>query len=314
MKYVDNASLSGILWFVFVYVMLGVLPSAVISQPLDSVWTQYLEAESSLDTYKTRMKYYRQRQQELLQTIQRKEAAQAWYNGWIIEMQLANLSNELSETADSLEKIRGLMTREESEREKALGSLKSTYRQTIQNRETRHLDTMHTRALIEALRSERRERIPLPDYSTIVEEVGTDGEIRVMVLRDLKAILQNKLTKIDSVLTRRREDRELADRLIAFHEDLEIQREAQSDIGSGTEDYGSTAPNGGSAPGYRDESELSQSKDRIGDRVHDLNGQEVETTPVDIRPLDSELERLRVARQRYRALLDTLSQELDHPE
>ncbi|MEE9464208.1 MAG: hypothetical protein V3W14_01370, partial [Candidatus Neomarinimicrobiota bacterium] len=268
------------------------------------------------------------RQQELIAEIRALHNDQSWYNGWIIEWQIARRSRLQVQLADSVQLVRGRISALAERRDKTFSNLKQIYRQLL----------LPTSQGVELTLAEKKQAITigrqfigrtgpqaeLPDYASILASPFEDPAVRRLVIQDLQSVLQVKLGLIDSLIAERATELALLERLDEFHRDLdyqllsEIDPEADAELsgnqqatepdeergffdlstGAVTEDgkrYAVTSP--GQTPLVTGEIEIG------------LDGEPLASS---VRPMDATLQQLKSKRQQYQDLLHRIKGEQQH--
>lgn len=211
--------------------LLAVVP--VAAQNLEASWTDYLSANAALETAQTNQHQWNVRQQELIAEIRTLQGNQSWYNGWIIEWQIARRSRSQVQLADSLQQVQRRLTVLKKRHAVAFSALKQTYRQLLlapSNRdELSPAEKEQAIAIGRQFIGRRDPTSDLPDYASMLNDPFEDPAVRRLVLQDLQTVLQVKLGLIDSLIIERETELALLERLDEFHRDLGYQLQSELD-------------------------------------------------------------------------------------
>ena len=207
----------------------------LMPQDLHTVWEDYVSVDAELSQVFEKEYFLQEQQDELQGEIRILQENQSWYNGWINKMRLARKSAAHLELSDSLHAVRRKLAVLSRRRDDVFRSLKRAYQQILlESGEGKELSVSDKEAAISLgqwIIIHGSYPLDFPDYSSILASNFEDEEIRQLLLIDLQSVLETKLILIDSLLTERRSERELVNRLNEFHRDLGLQMESDRDLG-----------------------------------------------------------------------------------
>ncbi len=303
--------------------LLSVVP--VSAQNLEASWTDYLSANAALEMAQTSQHQGNVRQQELIVEIRTLQGNQSWYNGWIIEWQIARRSRSQVQLADSLQKVQRRLTVLKKRHAVAFSALKQTYRQLLLASSNRdELSPAEKEQAIAIGRQFIGRRDPasdLPDYASMLNGPFEDPAVRRLVLQDLQTVLQVKLGLIDSLIIERETELALLERLDEFHRDLgyqlqsELDPEADADLAYVEEAF-ATEADGSGLSAFDREAEYSEKSYAVtspGQSPLATEEIEVGLTAAALAsgatPIDAALRQLRSKRQQYQDLMHRINSE-----
>ncbi len=216
--------------FILVIANLIVLPAQDFGQALD----HFIVIDNAVEKTTTRLNEFNERQSVLQTELDILKVNRTWYNGWINEMLLARKTTLYTSLADSTASLEDRLSRMLPERDQALRNLKEEYTTILHQGDLTATDKERAISLGAWMVGQPKGKIDLPDYIALLEIEYEDEQIRQLVWRDLKVVVDAKLILIDSVLKERRQEQELMARLNEFHHDLSLLQESDRDLGSPT--------------------------------------------------------------------------------
>ncbi|MCF7805215.1 MAG: hypothetical protein K9N46_13205 [Candidatus Marinimicrobia bacterium] len=307
-----------VLCVVFFFTWGNLLPA----QELETAWQEYISAETRYQDLMEQRRIYEGRQQSLLERQQRLRDNHRWYNGWIINMQQAGVSEDLVVVADSLREISRRLQSQNAQRDSLFEELKATYQDVLRNPQQQDMPSGQfrelTNVIIKSLITKNPTTGALPDYTDIVNNLYQDSETRQTVLQDLQRVLEKKIVLLDSLMTSRRNDLSLLRSMEEFQENIQLQSQTDADVSRAGEVGGNTrAGESGPSQGYFNDynSGIETSADRI-EKI-DEEGQDFQQVPakVDVSPgsktaVKEDIDRLERSRNEYQRLLESIRKEL----
>lgn len=306
-------------------------PNIAQGQELELLWADYLVAEARLEAAVKSEQVWEQEHLRLSDEIGALEASQSWYNGWIIELNIARKSSRQVALADSLRTVRASIAHLESQRDAAFAALKRSYGRKLLASDPRGglSPTEKEQAITmgRALIGRDDAVLALPDYAPITRSSYENEDIRRLVLKDLQVVLAAKLGIIDSLVTEKETEAALLTRLEEFHRDLGYQMRSNLDLEGGSRDSRamSESPDEEGVFGEGGETDMANVAVDGGYRYSDAAKSATPTTmnpepaptaetdfPLSMYPVDQALNLLKAKRQEYRELLQQIETELQH--
>jgi len=302
----------------------------MVGQQLDTLWNDFLELETNQNIANSKYESYLIKQSELLQKQQQLKDNQTWLNGWINEIRLANLNQELVAVADSIEIIEDRIDAMHGRKQDYLQKFKIAYQRELDLNYKNQFDSERIQILVNSVLSETLPESDLPDYDRLMHSLEHDAAIKKIVYNDLVGVLERKMALIDSILSEKKRDLVLLRRLGQFHEDVILQIEANADVSlseteitdpapsdaleyASTEDYVTYSEDGGSRL-QNLETEATSSPESESNEEELLPGNAsatIRTETGNMNPIISDIQTLNVKREQYQIILQTLQQELE---
>ena len=302
----------------------------MIGQDLDTLWNDFLELETNQNIANSRYESYLITQSDLLKKQQALQDNQTWLNGWINEIRLANINQDLVVVADSIEMIEDRIDTLQVRKQDYLQKFKIAYQRELDQNYTNQLNSERIQILVNSVLSETLPESDLPDYDRLMQSLEQDEAIKKIVYSDLVGVLQRKMALIDSILVEKKRDLVLLRRLGQFHEDVILQIEANADVSlsetemtdpapadefdyASTEDYVTFSADGGNRL-QNPEAALTSSQESESSEEELLSGNPSATIQAEtgnINPIISDIQTLNVKREQYQVILQTLQQELE---
>ena len=212
---------------------------ALTGQELEVAWENYLSADASLRSTLEREQKLQEQQNRLQTEIRDLRENRSWYNGWLVEYSLSRKSAQQLELADSLGMVKSRIHSQQQRKESSFQILKKVYADMLQADDAGESFSTSQReqavTLGRWLIARSESQLDLPDYSAILTEQYESEAVRDMVFSDLQVVLHTKLASIDTILTEKRQEINLLNRLNEFHRDLSIQIETNRDLQGETE-------------------------------------------------------------------------------
>lgn len=304
--------------------------SNMLGQDLDTLWNDFLEIETNQNIAKSNYESYLITQSDLLQKQKQLQDNQTWLNGWINEIRLANVNQELVQVADSIERIEDRIEMLRTRKQDYLQKFKVAYQKELDKNYTNQLNTERIQILVNSVLSETLPESDLPDYDKLMHSLEQDEAIKKIVYTDLVGVLQRKMALIDSILAEKKRDLVLLRRLGQFHEDVILQIEANADVSLSEADLTDAAP--ADELGYASTEEYVTYSENGGSRLQNseptlTSAQENETLEEELlpgnpsasiqpetggmNPIISDIQTLNLKREQYQIILQTLQQELE---
>ena len=213
---------------ILMIVILVILPA----QDFGRAWDNFLTIDSDLNSVLTKLDKIVERQSILQAEIEVLKTDRTWYNGWINEMLLARKTTTFTALTDSAAILQTRSEQLKISREQALRNLKKEYTNILQQGNLTASDKERAISLGTWMMGRQSGKIDLPDYTTLLDIVYEDEQIRQLVWRDLRVVVAAKLTIVDSLLNECYQEQELLKRLNEFHHDLSLLQESDRDLGS----------------------------------------------------------------------------------
>lgn len=296
---------------VLVFVNIG------MSQDLQTSWAQYLQTENRYQTVKLKEQDFLNQQQQLLEKQQHLQEKQSWFNGWIVKMQLAGVSEDLLEIADSLEIVRNQLSNLEIAKSSRFQAFKREYLAMMQgNNKIDELSadwTNQSNVIIQSIEDNSDRSGVLPDYSAIVNKLYDDNRTRDLVLKDLQKVIRQKISYIDSLKATRQSDLALLRSMAEFRKDVQLQTQSEADVShtSPAELEHITQIHGASTQEvYSDQQSNKVQRETPGRQEiivqtsREISGSE--------NIIQSDIKQLEKQRVQYQQLLETIEKELQH--
>jgi len=286
-----------------------------VAQDLQATWDEYLAAETRYQTLKAREQHFTHHQEELHRKQRQLQEKQAWYNGWIVKMQLSGVSEELVAVADSLQTVR--------DQRQTVGKVKSDrFREFKQLYLAKAEDDSASYDLagkwadqadliIRTVANSNNPGGALPDYSNIVNKLYEDEQTRQLVLSDLQEVITRKINYIDTLLASRRSDLALLKSMADFRKDVMLQSHSDVDVSrTGMSSLGDSREITGTTPTYSDgESSGEQPQYPLST---EMARQSSETGTTNDMSVQRDIQELEHRRSQYHELLRTIEKELHH--
>lgn len=304
-----NKIITGILGFL-------ILSTPGVSQNIQAVWEEYLNAETRYQTLKAQVHNLAQQQEQLHRKQQRLQDKQTWYNGWIIKMQLSGVSEDLVSVADSLQAVREQLQKTEQMKSDRFREFKQLYLAKAEkgsgseDLEGEWADQADL--IIRTVANSNNPYGALPDYSEIVNKLYEDKQTRQLVLSDLREVIIRKISYIDTLVASRRSDLALMKSMADFRKDVNLQTQSDADLSrSGATRVNFTAESGSPETDY---TYLGRGPDEQNPSPvsTDLTVQSSQNIVVNETSIQADIQQLQHRRTQYQELLRTIEKELHH--
>ncbi len=307
-------------------ILCSIMYTPVMAQPLDSLWNGFLQLETELSHTQNRRSLYLNEQSQLIQKQAKLQQKQNWLNGWLVELRLSKVNKALVNVADTLDVIARKIDTYQEDYETYLQKFKEAYQKEFNTYNLTSLDSHRVNLLVNTIINDDVPESELPDYHHLVQSLENDAAIKQLVYNDLRLLLQEKITFIDSIIAEKQQDLILLQRLDQFHEDIVLQIEANTDIALSNQPLAETFQEGESRYASRDRAltEFGASGDGLNSENEDLSvsdqpqddilsgtsGMNNPGEPGDIHPVVSDIQRLNTKREQYQNILQKLREEV----
>ena len=301
--------------------LLLLFASSLFSQELSQAWQVYVQTSAEISELQARKNAFSQEQVSLKADVARLQKGSQWYNAWLNKIILSNHSDRQLVILDSLRIIDAELDLLDVKQSTQVHQLKNVYEQLLLSYEQEgRLPTEEpatTARVGRWLLDQTSTRIQLPDYNDLLDIEYENQELRAMVLLDIQQLLTNKIDQLESILTERLAETELAARLADFHEDLGVQMEADQDVQQRDESgeserlqgwYAMDAATEFASPGGNDKLSLA-SVEGIESVSLNIQGDNVQDLTLDTHS-SNDTEYLKQRQAEYRALLQKIDTEL----
>ncbi|MEE8335846.1 MAG: hypothetical protein V3S48_05370 [Candidatus Neomarinimicrobiota bacterium] len=293
------------------------------AQNLETVWTDVINLDTRLKSARLLETEWKEMQETIGVEIQSLQKNQTWFNGWFNELALARRNTAQVRIADSLQKIQESIAELIIRREDTFRTFKKSYENLVltgKNHKT--LSELEKEQAITLGRwwvRQKGQSLKLPDYASILNSPYEDPQIRRLVTRDLRLVLQDKLVLIDSLIHEHETTAALLERLNEFHADLGLEMDANLELAAGGSQVSGNS-DGLTASGSSDNGgKFSEEESyRVGDIVNietalnqELSSPGLEAVLLSKTPANSgSLNLLKNKRQEYLQLLELIETEL----
>ncbi len=207
---------------------------SVQAREMEMVWQSYLSINTRISALQHTQDQYSREQEILKSKISQLQNSSYWYNAWINKFLLSNHSDRQLAVLDSLQNIESQLSILKGQQTEVLEELKIVYEQVLVSYGDGDSIPVAQRAtslrVVQVLMNQSAHEIQLPDYRELVESEYANQELRDLVLTDVRELLALKIVQLDSILSIRAKEIELAARLAEFHEDLGLQMESEQDV------------------------------------------------------------------------------------
>jgi len=294
--------------------LLGLLAGILVAntglaQDLQTVWNQYLQTETAYQRVLLHESRLIANQSQLREKQQQLQQSQTWYNSWIIKIRLSGINEDLVAIADSLGQIRESKAQLQQQKSEQFSTFKSRYFTWLQQTPAvRNPDAHWARQSELIVRTITNNNSPddiLPNYTRIVNKLYDNEQTRQMVLTDLRKVLMQKITIIDSLLQSRQNDLALLKSMSDFQKDINLQTESATDLSHQSGSVDKSSPEsyfsgiGGNDSRTSEQEGLNPAN--ITEPAQSIHTGE-QTVRQDIRQLESR-------RRQYQQLLQTIAKE-----
>lgn len=306
----------------YLMVVLVLLLGSPRAQEVEDAWQAFLSAHEALDHAHGELNRLENEASVLREEVESLQEKSTWVTGWFTKMRLARKGRKQVEVSDSLRSLQREIELLDQNRRTAFYRLRDAYRtlldQSVGQQGLSEPEKEIGVSMVKVILSRQENEIEFPQYGSLLEQEFGDEKVRAMVLKDLQGVLVAKIGILDSLLTERRLEQELIQRVNEFHLGLKMLSETEFDPGSGVSKGAAASPEGfsdadvSSGPdGYREEGSFSK-RSPLG-----ISSHEKQVSPDDrlgmalrVDPIQSEIVVLESKRREYRDLLEKIRYEV----
>lgn len=297
----------------------------ILGQNLNTAWNAYVTTNSEIAQLETERSIYQKEQAGIKVEVEALQTGSAWYNAWLNKYLLTRHSSRQLVILDSLEVIEVALSTLQTIQEQEMQTLKSVYARVLEEYERgvlpseQNLQNMQPARLRSVIKNTP---ILFPDYTDLVNMEWQNPEQRILLLGDVRRLLDMKISELDSIRTVREEEAELALRLADFHADMGLQMEADQDAQKRDASGNTEKALGWGLMGSSTSPASGDANDEGRNEVYDMAVEPSNLTNINVprdglRELSQEqrsgrdLNYLEEKISEYKALLETINQELD---